>query len=57
MPLNDLIQHILETGQISRSLERQLVGLVQTTDLSETEAAVIDQLLDALTSGTIQPIA
>jgi len=57
MPLLDLVQTILETGQLPMSLERQFHALLRSQKFNETELAAIDQLLKALCDGQIQPIA
>jgi hypothetical protein len=57
MQLIEIINEVLETGELSMSVERRLQTLLNSRDINETEMHVIDELIDALSTGKIQAIA
>lgn len=57
MQLIDLMTEVLETGLMPMAVERKMYSLLRSKDMSEMEMRVMDELIDALTSGKIQAIA
>ncbi|MDX2239767.1 MAG: hypothetical protein NW224_03685 [Leptolyngbyaceae cyanobacterium bins.302] len=61
MQLVEIIREVLETGMISMSVERKMYQLLDSRsfaqDFSEMERRCVDQLLEAMQMGRIQPIA
>ncbi|MGI0487170.1 hypothetical protein ACN4EK_17145 [Pantanalinema rosaneae CENA516] len=57
MQLVHLIKQVLDTGVLPMSVERGINRLLASTEFSDTELAAIDELLNALATGMIRPIA
>lgn len=57
MQLVHLIKQVLETGVLPMSVERCLNRLLTSTEFNDSELAAIDELLTALATGMIRPIA
>ena len=57
MQLVEMVEDILRTGLLPLAVERQMKSLLDRTALNESEQAMIDRLLEALTSGTVHPVA
>ncbi|MDX2232559.1 MAG: hypothetical protein NW220_23210 [Leptolyngbyaceae cyanobacterium bins.349] len=57
MQLIEMITEVLDTGVLSMSAERRLNTLLNSRDINEMEMRVIDELIDALSTGKIQAIA
>lgn len=57
MQLTDIIQSILQTQLLPMRVERQMYKLLQNNQISDEEMAAIDQLIEAMNQGLIQPIA
>ncbi len=56
MGLIDIVQQILKSGELPMNLERQLHQLLTSRDFDETEIAAIDQLIEAMSDGTIRSV-
>lgn len=56
MQLTEIVQKILETGELPMKLERQLHHLLRSAKFNESEIAAIDQLMEALCKGTIRSV-
>jgi hypothetical protein len=56
MQIVQMVQQVLETGELPMKLERQMQSLLKGKELSEAEMAAIDQLINALCEGTIQSV-
>ncbi|WP_432812762.1 hypothetical protein [Pantanalinema sp. GBBB05] len=57
MQLVHIVQQVLETGVLPMSMERYMNRLLASTEFSDLELAAIDDLLNALATGMIRPIA
>lgn len=57
MKLVEIVQEVLTTGEMPMSLERKICKLLNTQEFSEPEIAAIDELLEALYSGSVRPVA
>lgn len=57
MQLIEIITEVLETGLMPMAVERRMHQLLDSGHLNETEMQVVDQLIDALSTGKIQPVA
>ncbi len=57
MSLPEIIEEVLQTGVLSMRVERQMHRLLKTCPMDEQSIGAIDQLMEALGKGTIQPIA
>lgn len=57
MQLVETIQEILAVGVLPVALERKMRQLLNKQSLSETEIAAVDQLIEALCSGLVRPVA
>lgn len=57
MQLVEVVEHILATGLLPMSVERKMQKLLDKNSIGEMEMAAIDQLIEALRNGSVQPIA
>lgn len=55
--LIEIVEEVLETGLLPMSVEQKMYTLLHTNEIDETEMAMIDQLIEALTNGDINAIA
>lgn len=56
MQLVEIVKRVLETGELTMSLERQMQTLIQGRELNSAEIAAIDQLIEAISSGAIRSV-
>jgi hypothetical protein len=56
MELIEIIHRILQMGELSPQLERQLYCLLDRRDFNAAEIEAIDLLIEALCRGTIQSV-
>ncbi|MCL6435134.1 MAG: hypothetical protein K6T90_13150 [Leptolyngbyaceae cyanobacterium HOT.MB2.61] len=56
MQLVEIVQRVLETGELPMNLERQMQKLLQQQEFSEEEMAAIDQLIEAINCGSIRSV-
>ncbi len=57
MSLAEIIEEVLQTGVLSMQVERQMHRLLKTCPMDEQSVSAIDQLIEALGQGAIQPVA
>jgi hypothetical protein len=57
MNLAEVIEKVLKTGVLSMQVERQMHRLLKTCPMDEQSVTAIDQLIEALAKGAIQPVA
>lgn len=57
MNLAEMIEEVLQTGVLSMQVERQMHRLLKTCPMDEQSVSAIDQLIEALGQGVIQPVA
>ncbi len=57
MSLIDTIDQVLQTGVLPIATEHHLYRKMRSQDLTDAEVGAIEQLLEGLTSGTIQSVA
>lgn len=56
MSLIDVINEVLTTGILPLAVERQLHQLLQTQQCNETDLIAIDQLIEALCTGSVRSV-
>ncbi len=56
MQLVEIIQRVLETGELPMNLERQMQKLLQQREFSEEEMVAIDQLIEAINCDSIRSV-
>ncbi|UBF29282.1 hypothetical protein K9N68_16475 [Kovacikia minuta CCNUW1] len=56
MQLVEIVQKVLETRELTTSLERQIQKHLEREEFTEAEITAIDQLIDALCKGTIRSV-
>lgn len=57
MKLVEVVDQVLKTGVMPMAVERRMYELMARNEFDPTEVAAIEQLLEALTNGSIQAIA
>lgn len=57
MKLVEIVREVLTTGEMPMSLERKMCKLLNNHEFSEIEIAALDELLEALCSGSVRPVA
>ncbi len=57
MQLIETITQVLETGLLPMAVERKLLNLLDSKEMSEAEIVLIDRLIEALAQGEVQAIA
>ncbi|EKQ69757.1 hypothetical protein OsccyDRAFT_2402 [Leptolyngbyaceae cyanobacterium JSC-12] len=57
MQLIETITQVLETGLLPMAVERKLLNLLDSKEMSEAEIVLIDRLIEALAQGEVQATA
>jgi hypothetical protein len=58
MQLIETIKQVLETGVLSMTVEREIYAMLNSRQsVSETEQRLVEQLMEALQTGRVHPIA
>lgn len=58
MQLIETIKQVLETGVLSMTVEREIYAMLNSRQsVSEIERRLIEQLMEALQTGRVHPIA
>lgn len=57
MQLIEIMTEVLETGLMPMTTERRMQSLLKSRAITDQEMQLIDQFIDALVTGKIQPIA
>ncbi len=57
MQLVDMVEHVLQTGVLPMTVEREMQQLLKQAELDDVAMQAIEDLLNALTKGLIRPIA
>lgn len=56
MQMVEIIQRVLETGELPMNLERQMQNLLQARSFTEAEMVAIDQLIEAIYRGAVRAV-
>ncbi|WP_421659139.1 hypothetical protein [Leptothermofonsia sp. ETS-13] len=56
MQLVEIVQRVLETGELPMNLERQMQKLLRQREFGEEEMAAIDQLIEAINCGSVRSV-
>lgn len=57
MQLIEVVEQVLEAGVLPMAVERKLYQLLESSQFNAKEIAAIEQLLEAMMSGAVQPVA
>lgn len=56
MQIVEIVQRVLDTGELPMNLERRMRNLLQGQKFSEAEMTAIDQLIEAMYRGSVRSV-